>query len=189
MSGIAQIHQATLTPSKLELLAPWLPKQSWFSGSSDGLERIASYRFVDPDGEVGIETLIVRTEDGVFQVPLTYRGEPLDDDFANLVGTLDHSVLGTRWVYDATTDPVYVAELIRVIRDGDSEADLSQGEKSMTVEGTGTALVANAATQTVRICRRLDGDAKTDTKRAIGLLIGHWTLDGELQESVLAVLR
>ena len=51
MSGTAEIHDATLTPTKLELLAGWLPSQDWFHGSADDLTRVASYRFVDPDGE------------------------------------------------------------------------------------------------------------------------------------------
>ena len=58
MSGTAEIHDATLTPTKLELLAGWLPSQDWFHGSADDLTRVASYRFVDPDGEVGIETIL-----------------------------------------------------------------------------------------------------------------------------------
>ena len=70
--------------------------------------------------------------------------EALDGEDAYLVGTTDHSVLGKRWVYDATGDPVYVAELIRVIHEGDNEADLSRGEKSMTVVGSGITLVSNA---------------------------------------------
>lgn len=49
MSGTAEIHDATLTPTKLELLAGWLPKQEWFFGDADDLTRVAAYRFVDPD--------------------------------------------------------------------------------------------------------------------------------------------
>ena len=44
MSGTAEVHQgATLTPSKLELLATWLPQQPWFDASdASDVERIAS---------------------------------------------------------------------------------------------------------------------------------------------------
>jgi hypothetical protein len=39
---------------------------------------VSAYRFDDPAGEVGIETLLVRRGAGpVLQVPLTYRGAPL----------------------------------------------------------------------------------------------------------------
>jgi hypothetical protein len=52
---MALIYHATLTPTKLELLARWLPKQPWFAGeSASGLTNIAAFRFDDPDGEVGV---------------------------------------------------------------------------------------------------------------------------------------
>ena len=93
MSGTATIHEAQLTPSKLELLAQWLPSQPWFTGDAGDLERVASFRFVDPDGEVGIETMIVRSGGVVYQVPLTYRDEALDGEDAYLVGTFDRAHL------------------------------------------------------------------------------------------------
>ncbi|MET7396663.1 hypothetical protein ABZS66_24595 [Dactylosporangium sp. NPDC005572] len=110
---MALLHQAEISPSKLELIAAWLPGQSWFQEpSAEGLARVAAYRFDDPDGEVGIEALLVRIGDGpVYQVPLTYRGTPLDGAEAWLVGTTEHSVLGKRWVYAACGDPVYAAVL------------------------------------------------------------------------------
>ncbi|GAA0457070.1 hypothetical protein Ade02nite_06090 [Paractinoplanes deccanensis] len=122
---MALIHRAQISPTKLELLEAWLPAREWFGGESGaGLERVAAYRFDDPDGEVGIETLLVRVGDGpVFQVPLTYRGAPLDGAEAWLVGTCEHSVLGQRWVYDATGDPVYAAALTRAILGGEGQAE------------------------------------------------------------------
>jgi len=118
---MALLHQADLTPTKLELLAAWLPTRGWYPGptgtavlpdsapqASLELTRVAGYRFDDPAGEVGVETILVQAGDGpVVQVPLTYRGAPLSDAEAFLVGTTDHSVLGKRWVYDACGDPVY----------------------------------------------------------------------------------
>jgi hypothetical protein len=85
---------------------------------------VAAYRFDDPAGEVGIETLLVQAEGGpLLQVPLTYRGAPLDGAEHWLVGTTDHSVLGRRWVYDACGDPVYAAVLACVISTGAGEAE------------------------------------------------------------------
>ena len=188
MSGTATIHEAQLTPSKLELLAQWLPSQPWFTGDAGDLERVASFRFVDPDGEVGIETMIVRSGGLVYQVPLTYRDEALDGEDAYLVGTTDHSVLGKRWVYDATGDPVYVAELIRVIHEGDNEADLSRGEKSMTVVGSGITLVSNASMEAARLVRVLDGE-HIHTAVPLGTLTGTWTEDGAERTEVLATIR
>ncbi|MFT4109948.1 CG0192-related protein [Propionicimonas sp.] len=190
MSGTAEIHEATLTPGKLELLAAWLPAQEWFLGDSDDVERVASYRFVDPEGEVGIETILVRSRGVTYQVPLTYRGAPLDEAKDYLVGTLEHSVLGTRHVYDAVGDPVYMVELLRVIHEGDTEADLSRGQKSMTVRGSGIVPVSNAASEAMRVVRVLDGNHVPGSRVPLGTLEGRWTAaDGSVQEETLAVLR
>ena len=61
----------------------------------------------------------------MFQVPLTYRGAPLEGAELSLVGTMEHSVLGTRWVYDAAGDPVYAAALAAMILAGQPQADQS----------------------------------------------------------------
>lgn len=76
---MALLHRANLHPTKLELLAAWLPGRSWFHGQDTAdLVRVAGYRFDDPAGAVGIETMLVKAGDGpVHQVPLTYRGAPL----------------------------------------------------------------------------------------------------------------
>lgn len=189
MSGTAEIHEATLTPTKLQLLAGWLPAQEWFVGDSEDLARVASYRFVDPDGEVGIETLLVSSQGVTYQVPLTYRAEPLDEADDSLIGTLDHSVLGKRYVYDAVGDPVYMVELMRVIHEGDTEADVSQGEKTMTVEGSGIVPVSNAAGESMRVVRVLDGQHVPGARTPLGTLTGKWTSNGVENEQVLAVLR
>jgi hypothetical protein len=116
---------AQLVPSKMEMLGGWIGAQSFWPAGADpaALEPVARYRFDDPEGEVGIETHLVRAGDAVLQVPLTYRGAPLAGGEDSLVGTLEHSVLGTRWVYDGAGDPVYVAELARVVLTGDREVD------------------------------------------------------------------
>ena len=124
MSAMALIHRATLAPTKLELLAGWLPDRPWYTAGAGDLERVAGYRFDDPAGAVGIETVLVRADDGpVHQVPLTYRGAPLAGADAWLLGTTEHSVLGRRWVYDATADPVYAAALARAILGHSGQAE------------------------------------------------------------------
>ncbi|NES13406.1 MULTISPECIES: hypothetical protein [Micromonospora] len=122
---MALLHRAELRPSKLDLLAAWLPTRPWFTGAA-GAEavRVAGYRFDDPDGEVGIETMLVRMGDGpVLQAPLTYRGAPLAGAEGWLVGTTEHSVLGRRWVYDAVGDPVYQAALAAAVLAGAGQAE------------------------------------------------------------------
>lgn len=122
---MALLHRAELRPSKLDLLAAWLPGRSWFAGTAGAeVTRVATYRFDDPAGEVGIETLLVRAGDGpVLQVPLTYRGAPLAGAEQWLVGTTEHSVLGRRWVYDACADPVYPPALAAAVLAGAGQAE------------------------------------------------------------------
>ena len=79
MSGIARIQpEATLHPSKLELLAQWLPDQWWFDGDPSDLEIVAKFRFVDPDDVVGLDCMLVRSTDAVYHIPVTWRPQPLD---------------------------------------------------------------------------------------------------------------
>ena len=121
---MAILHQATLTPSKDELVQPWLKRQSW---AADQHQRtpLGAFRLDDPDGEVGIECFLYGGAgvDTVF-VPLTYRAAPLPGAEDHLLGTMEHSVLGTRWVYDATADPAFASTVAGVVRDGGTEAAL-----------------------------------------------------------------
>jgi Maltokinase N-terminal cap domain len=141
--------QAHLQPSKLEVLAPWLPARAWYRGpAAPRVTRVAWFRFDDPEGQVGVETLLVRAGDAapVYQVPLTYRGAPLDGGDAWLIGTSEHSVLGPRWIYDACGDPVYAGVLATAIitgAGGAEEVEHVDGqprhrEPNMTVRGSGT---------------------------------------------------
>ncbi|MEV1075942.1 CG0192-related protein [Micromonospora parva] len=122
---MALLHRATLRPTKLDLLTAWLPDRQWFAGPK-GVEVVSrgAYRFDDPAGEVGIETMLVAAADGpVHQVPLTYRASPLDGAEQWLVGTTEHSALGRRWVYDGCADPVYAAALAHAILTGGGQAE------------------------------------------------------------------
>lgn len=121
---MALLHHATLTPSKREMIAAWLPSQPWAAGLPE-VAPFGGFRLDDPDGEVGIEGILLRSADGavVVHVPLTYRGAPLEGAEDALVGTTEHSVLGTRWVYDAPADPVYRAVLTATIVEAGAGAD------------------------------------------------------------------
>ncbi len=118
---MATIYDVTLTPSKDDLVTAWIGGERWYAakGRTPRLRRLDSWRLDDPAGEVGIETIIYLDEAGpeptIYQVPLTYRGEPLDTGDAALVGELDHPILGHRWVYDGPHDPVYAAQLLALI--------------------------------------------------------------------------
>lgn len=124
---MAVIHHTTLTPGKLELLAAWLPAQPWYArtGPQPELSRAGGFRLDDPDGEVGIEFMVVTDGSGdrpcIYHVPLSYRGAPLDGADDALIGTTEHGVLGTRWVYDGPRDPVLAGQLLALIH-GEAEA-------------------------------------------------------------------
>lgn len=143
---MAILHKATLTPTKIEVVAAWLPQQDWFDGDVTGLAPAATFRLDDPDGEVGIESMLLATSEGEWYVPVTYRAEPLDGGAAHLIGVMEHSVLGTRYVYDAAGDPVFLDVVRATIEGAGREADLQRDrgdgttepvEKSMTARGTG----------------------------------------------------
>src|SRR5689334_3885802 len=59
LGGMGIVHRATLTPSKPEIVEEWLPSRSWASGRTIA-EKVAEYRFDDPEGEVGVETILWR---------------------------------------------------------------------------------------------------------------------------------
>jgi hypothetical protein len=168
---MALLHQAELVPSKLEAVAAWAPSQPWFEGDPDQLEKVAAFRLDDPAGEVGVEVLLVRAGDGpVLQVPLTYRGAPLEGGDEWLVGTMQHSVLGERWVYDGCGDPVFVATTVAAALTGDGQADevlqTADGERvpresTMVVVGSGTPDAAVPSTS-VRGTRAVDGATVID---------------------------
>ncbi len=122
---MALIHRAQLIPTKLELLDTWVRSQPWWTWDQAEIELVGAYRFDDPAGDVGIETHLVGIGGRhIVQVPLTYRGAPLAGADSALVGTMQHSVLGQRWVYDACLDPVYATALATTILAGGREAEL-----------------------------------------------------------------
>ncbi|MEU6013955.1 1,4-alpha-glucan branching protein [Streptomyces sp. NPDC047515] len=119
---MAVIHRTTLTPTKLELLTTWLPEQPWYrgkAGQQPGLVKSGGFRLDDPEGEVGIEFMAVTDTSGdhpvTYQVPFSYRGAPIAGADEALIGTTEHGVLGQRWVYDGTRDPVLVAQLLALV--------------------------------------------------------------------------
>lgn len=135
---MAVVHHTTLSPTKLELLASWLPTRPWYAGPAapDGaagsaggphLAMAGGFRLDDPAGEVGMEFMVVTDDSGdrpvTYHVPLAYRGAPLDgadegDEGAadrGLIGTLEHGVLGRRWVYDGAYDPVLVRQFVALL--------------------------------------------------------------------------
>ena len=122
---MAVIHyHASLTPTKLELLAAWLPGQPWYrdGGAAPDLARAGGFRLDDPDGRVGLE-FMVATDAATgtsYHLPMTYRDHELPGAGDALIGTAEHGALGHRWVYDGACDPVLVTQLVALIQ-GEAE--------------------------------------------------------------------
>ncbi|RSS82287.1 1,4-alpha-glucan branching protein [Streptomyces sp. WAC06614] len=150
---MAHIHRTTMSPTKLELLAGWLPSRPWYvpTGRAPEPVRAGGFRLDDPRGEVGIEFMVVADASGdapaAYLVPLTYRGAPLEGAEQALVGTSEHGVLGTRWIYDGTHDPVLVAQLLALLQgraepQAQSESDTPDPTVHVSVDPTAATTAA-----------------------------------------------
>ncbi|QUX31128.1 hypothetical protein KGD83_11915 [Nocardiopsis akebiae] len=171
---MAIIYKATLTPSKPELIGAWLDGQPW-AGQGPG-EILGAYRFDDPEGEVGVEVFLVRRGDRLLHLPLTYRGAPLPGHEDHLVGTLEHSVLGTRWVYDGTEDEVSLACFRRALEGGQEQAELEVWEEGRRLENRPQQVVVSREPGTgssrggrVLVQRVLDGEPEGSVR-----LLARW---------------
>ena len=134
---MAIVHSsATIRPTKRELLETEL---------GGPVEVLGSYRFDDPEGEVGVEAFVVRRGDELRHVVFTYRGAPLAGGDARLVSTMEHSELGPRWVYDGTTDPVSLDCFRRALLGEQHQAVLEMWEEGRLV-GTREPTVQLSAT-------------------------------------------
>ncbi|MCT1691137.1 hypothetical protein M3B11_09255 [Brevibacterium sp. p3-SID960] len=190
---MAQLYDAELSPGKLELVQTWLPSQEW-SGLDAGvpLEVVTSYRFDDPAGEVGIEMHLVRSADDaagpIYQVPVTYRGAPLEGAEDALITTMEHSVLGKRWVYDAVADPVFVEQARRTIAEADTSAEEiivdgdNPGPRTDIADARGTgwdAAIKAVEEADLNVTRLLDADQLAGAETGPGMLMATWVGQSE----------
>ncbi|WP_327268341.1 1,4-alpha-glucan branching protein [Streptomyces sp. NBC_01218] len=207
---MAFIHRTTMTPGKLDLVAAWLPAQPWYAGTTPELSKAGGFRLDDPQGEVGIEFMVVSDASTgrphPYHVPVTYRGAPLEGAGAALIGTSEHGVLGTRWVYDGASDPVLTGRLLALLHgraepqaQSDSNTpdptvharemgeDIPDGVVVESIEsgmfGTDILLAdpAGPGRWTLRVVRALTGDAeeaKGDAGPLLGEITALWALPG-----------
>ena len=119
---MAIIYRAELSPSKADILHDFLSSRSW--GETGELELLGAYRFDDPEGEVGVECHLVRAGETLYHLPLPYRPAPLDGAEQQLLGTMQHSVLGERYVYDGLGDELALDCFRRAICGEQEQAEL-----------------------------------------------------------------
>ncbi|WP_241037297.1 maltokinase N-terminal cap-like domain-containing protein [Blastococcus litoris] len=182
------MHRTTLAPSKLELLTAWLPGRPWYRGAGEPeLSRAGGFRLDDPAGEVGIELMLVNDgagEPATYFVPLTYRAAPLPGAEHALVGTTEHGVLGTRWVYDAEHDPVATAQLLAFVA-GAVEAQ-HQNESDTLDPSVGRTWDGGEVGAVLLVRAPIGGEAGTGR----GRIEADWTApDGSRTRGVVVVLR
>ncbi|MFD7401980.1 1,4-alpha-glucan branching protein [Streptomyces sp. NPDC059866] len=214
---MAVIHHTVLKPTKLELLTSWLPSRPWYRGGAGEpkLAKAGGFRLDDPQGEVGIEFIVVTDASGphliTYLVPLTYRGAPLDRAEHALVGTMEHGVLGQRWAYDGCQDPVLVAQLLALIEGRVQAQDqnisdvpdrevvasyTSEGSISTDVtvtddqEGTGLTTPHGTTLRLHRVLQPAPDGPFPPPQGATGHVSGSWQLpNGSRARGVFAVLH
>lgn len=191
---MSDIFNAILNPGKLEVISAWLSKQAWAAEADvapDSLQKVTSYRFDDPEGKAGAEVHIVAAGDRVFQVPLTYRGAELAGAEKHLISTMEHSVLGKRWVYAGMGDPLFRQRLDHTIATAGTSAKQYRvddegnriDEITDVAHAWGTGPLAGA--EDVQVLYELNLDSPAEGSDA-GLLLGRW--DGQEAPVVLAVM-
>ncbi|WP_028812481.1 maltokinase N-terminal cap-like domain-containing protein [Streptomyces flavidovirens] len=216
---MAVIHRTTVEPTKLELLTSWLPSRPWYRGDTGApqLAKAGGFRLDDPQGEVGIEFIVVTDTSGArpaaYLVPLTYRGAPLDGAEDALVGTMEHGVLGRRWAYDGCHDPVLVSQLLALIEGRAQAQDQNTsdtpdrevtrsytGDRPAPTEFTFTATDDQEGTELPvapgmtlrlhRVLRPLPDGPSALPQGATGHVAGAWHLpEGDRAQGLFAVLH
>ncbi|MEV0976243.1 1,4-alpha-glucan branching protein [Streptomyces sp. NPDC049915] len=215
---MAVIHKTFVKPTKLELLTSWLPSRPWYRGAAaPDLAKSGGFRLDDPDGAVGMEFMVVTDVSAsgptTYLVPLTYRGAPLDGAEHALVGTMEHGVLGRRWVYDGCHDPVLGAQLLALVQGAAQAQDQNTtdtpdptvigsctGEGPLAIDpaqapaddqdGTELPLSQGATLRLHRVLRPAPDGAPVAPQGAVGHVAAPWTLpDGTRVQGLFAVLH
>jgi len=187
---MALVHPtSTISPTKLEIVRSWLSDQDWFTGDAGELKagQRFTYRFDDPAGEVGVESVLARLGDQIFQLPLTYRAAELEGGDPFFLTHMDHSALGRRWIYFGLGDPVLVNELVSAIISGRRSDDL-EFEMDGQTHTVATAVTAwgNGSGEPVSGVRIDDvdrGGPVTTVHTSLGVLAVPHLLDNTMPDS------
>lgn len=191
-----------MTPSFRDILPAWIARQPWYSGGLVPATRpVGFFRLEDPAGAVGLETHLLTDGSAVYQIPMTYRGTPLGelagdretDPATALIAQAEHSELGTRWIYDAARDPVWVAAITGLVEtEGSAATRSNQQVGPATVHGLRCQAWPSGVEPAIGLNRVLVGGARPDGPDVVGAVMGSWHAagaDGPLTAGCLAVLR
>jgi hypothetical protein len=193
---------ATMTPSFRDFLPAWIARQPWYRGTGvPAMRAVGFFRLEDPAGAVGLETHLLTDGSEVYQIPMTYRGAPLRQlaggsqaDLATaLITEAEHSELGTRWIYDAVRDPVWVAAITDLVEAQGSAATRSNDAVGpATVRGVRYDAWPAGARPAIGLNRVLVAGPRPGGPGVIGAVMGSWHAagaDGPATAGCLAVLR
>jgi hypothetical protein len=142
----------------------------------------------DPEGAVGIEFMVVVDatvqESVAYLVPMGYRSGALEGvPGGALIGTSEHGVLGTRWIYDGVHDPVVMAQLRALLRgEAIPQHQSRSGTPDPTVTVHGTGPDDGLDVHVNRILRSTEAAQRSSVR-----LVAGWTWpDGTAARGVLA---
>lgn len=174
---MAIVHATSINPSKAEIL------EGLFGGP---VEILGAYRFDDPEGEVGVEGLILHAPGGLRHVVMTYRGAPLDGADEHLLSTMEHGVLGQRWIYDGLGDPVAIGCFERALAGEQHQATLEvyDGDTLVEVREPSVRVAAVEGNRVVQGGLAIAGDLAEPLPSDCAHLVATW--DGG--EAVVAAL-
>ncbi|WPF65539.1 MULTISPECIES: maltokinase N-terminal cap-like domain-containing protein [unclassified Corynebacterium] len=174
---------AQLEPGKEDFQRRFLEREGLLN-PGDTFTALAAWRLIDPEGQVGMEVAVIALNDGLVQVPLTYRPGPLPDT-EGLLGEMAHSVLGTRYIYDARRDPVFAAALREVVRAG-GQPVAKQNVKTGEIIPSPVRFQITPGEHT-EVAVRVEEAFDDATLAAIpGTIVGTWDEEGQHRSAVLA---
>lgn len=191
-----------MTPSFRDFLPAWIARQPWYAGAGRPATRpVGFYRLEDPAGAVGLETHLLTDGTAVYQIPMSYRGAPLRelagdshaDPATALITEAEHSELGTRWIYDAIQDPVWVAAITELVEAEDSPATRSNDVVGpAAIRGLRYPAWTAGARPAIALNRVLVAGSRPEGPDVVGALMGSWHAVGADRPATagcLAVLR
>jgi hypothetical protein len=193
---------ATLTPHFREFLPDWIGRQPWYAGQgTPAMRPVGFFRLEDPDGAVGIETHLLTDGSATYQIPMTYRGAPLDhlagdtgtEPAAALIAKAEHSELGTRWIYDAVRDPAWVAAMGTLVAARASA--VTRGDPALgpvEVHGVLCRPWPVGTEPVIELRRMIAAGPPPEGPDVLGFVVRHWhdgSAGGPAVRGCLAVLR